>query len=91
MSYSFSVRCATKVQAMERVVEELDKVVTAQPIHAVDRKQAQAAAEAFVGVIPDPNEQQAVSVYVSGSVSWRDGNVVTSAGVNVSASVVAKQ
>jgi hypothetical protein len=94
MSYSFGVRAATKAQAMEKVAIELDKVVAAQPIHSADRAQAQAAAAAFLGIIPNANADQDFQVYVSGSVSWNGllpDAVLTSAGVNVSAALVAKE
>jgi len=94
MSYSFNVRGATKAEAMEKVVAELDKVVAAQPVHSADRAQAQAAAEAFIGLIPDSNENQEVAVTASGWVSWDlagSDTVVKAASANVSASLVAKE
>ncbi len=91
MSYSFSARGATKAEVMEKVVAELDKVVAGQPIHSADRAQAQAAAEAFLGVIPEVNENQDFYVSLSGSVSWNGtDNVVTSASANVTAALIAK-
>ena len=90
MSYSFSARGATKAEVMQKVVAELDKVVANQSIHAADRKQAQSTAEAFLGVVRNANEQEDFYVSVSGSVSWRDA-IVTSASINVSASLVAKE
>ena len=95
MSYSFGVRGATKAEVIANVSAELDKVIASQPIHSLDRAQAQAAAEAFVNVIPD-NPDKDFYVSVSGSLGW-DGIlgesvpvIVTSASVNVSASLVAK-
>lgn len=94
MSYSFGVRGATKTDAIAKVAAELDKVVTSQPIHSTDRAQAQAAAEAFINVIPD-DETKDVYVSVRGSVGWQGtldiDAVVTSASVNVSAALVAKE
>jgi hypothetical protein len=69
MSYSFSVRGATKAQAKEKVAAELAKVVAGQPIHARDQAQAQAAADAFVDLLADDDAKDVV-VSVNGSVSW---------------------
>ena len=93
MSYSFSVRGVNKEEAMERVAAVLDEVVAGQPIHARDREAALAAVSAFVNVLP-VDETRDVSVYVSGSVSWTGlspNESIMSAGVNVSASLVAKE
>ena len=96
MSYSFSVRGVTRSELVEKVSAELDKVVATQPIHSADCKQALAAAEAFIAILPDPNDKQDFCVSVSGSLSW-SGNmgasdqVLVSASVNVSASLQAKQ
>jgi hypothetical protein len=94
MSYSFSVRGATKAEVTAKVSAELDKVVATQPIHSADRAQAQAAAEAFVAIVPDNADGKDFYVSVSGSVGW-SGNlgvdsVVTSASVNVGALLIAK-
>ena len=96
MSYSFSVRGATKAEAIEKVAAELNKVVASQPIHAADSVQAQAAAEAFLNVIPSNVDGEGFYVSVSGSVGW-SGNLgtpectITSASVNVSASLITKE
>ena len=96
MSYSFSVRGATKADVINNAAAELDKVVASQPIHAADRAQAQAAAEAFLGIIPGKDDDQDFYLYVSGSVGWKGtlgaaDQVLTSASVNVSASLIAKE
>lgn len=91
MSYSFSARAATKAEVLAKVDEELDKVVAGQPIHVADRAQARAAAEAFLGVVPDPTSDQDAYVSISGSVSSNADQLVTAASVSVSASVVAKE
>jgi regulator of protease activity HflC (stomatin/prohibitin superfamily) len=91
MSYSFGVRAATKAEVAEKIAAELDKVVAAQPVHAADRAQAQAAAEAFLGILPEKPTDQDFYVSVSGSVSWKADKVLTSAGVNISASLSAKE
>ena len=91
MSYSFSVRGATKTECMEKVAAELDKVVSGQPIHSADREQAKAAVWAFLDVLPNSPEKQDLSVSVSGSLSWNGAdNAITSANVNISAGFLAK-
>lgn len=94
MSYSFSARGETKADVMKAVVVALDNVVADQPIHAADRAQAQAAVEAFLDIVPIADGKD-VSVSVSGYVSWSGlageaDQVLTSANVNVSVSLVAK-
>lgn len=37
MSYSFSVSAATKQEAIQKVADELAKVVAAQPVHSADQ------------------------------------------------------
>jgi hypothetical protein len=95
MSYSFSVRADTKAEALEKVSVELDKVVVQQPVHAADRAQAYASAEAFLEVLPSEKaENEDFYVSVSGSVGWRGTQgvdaLITSAGASISASVIAK-
>ncbi|MEO8804625.1 MAG: hypothetical protein ABI433_00970 [Burkholderiaceae bacterium] len=94
MSYSFSVRAATKAELKVKIAAELDKVVAGQPAHARDRVQAQAAADAFVDVI-DADETRDVVVTVNGSVSgqWQPDNTLTSlsgASVSISAALATK-
>lgn len=93
MSYSFNFRSATKADAKTRLAAEFDRVVQSQPSHAVDRAQAQAAAEAFIGLLPD-DEGRDVTVSVSGSVggTWSGDLVdpISSVNVNVFASLAAK-
>lgn len=94
MSYSFSIRAATKAEAKDAVFTELVKVCDQQPVHAVDSQQANAAAAAFIDVLADDASKD-VSVTVSGSVGWNGGELpnvtISSAGVNVYASLVAKE
>ena len=96
MSYSFSARGATEAETMKKVDAELDKVVASQPVHEADRMQARAAAMAFLNVLPDPSDKQEFYVSVSGSVGWSGtlgaaDQALTSASVNVGASLVAKE
>lgn len=94
MSYSFSARGETKADVMKAIAAGLDNVVAGQPIHAADRAQAEAAAEAFLGIVPAA-EGKDFSVTVNGYVSWTGlpgsaDHSLTGASVSVSVSLVAK-
>ena len=95
MSYSFTVRAETKTDTLRKVAEELDRIVDQQPVHAADRQQAFAVAEAFIEIIPDDATMD-YSVSVSGYVSWKgtlgsgEDISLTTASINASASLVAK-
>jgi hypothetical protein len=85
MSYSFSVKGATKAEASTKVAEELAKVVLAQPVHAADQAQAQAAADGFINVLADDSAQD-VSVSVNGSV-WNTDAGLQQASISLNASL----
>ncbi len=97
MSYSFSVRAASKAEAKDKVDAELAKVVESQAIHVRDRAQAQAVAEAFIDLLDD-DETRDIDVNMHGSVSWRDTlvagqegeAVLIAAGVAVSAMLITR-
>lgn len=95
MSYSFNFTAASKSEAKDKAKAELDRVVEQQPIHRNDQAQALAAAQAFIDLVPEPEEGQVVYVNVNGSVGWKgvlggDGAAdISSAAVSVSASVSA--
>lgn len=94
MSYSFSIRAATKAAAIAAAAVKLDEVVAQQPVHKVDRDQALAAVEAFVNILPD-DEARDVSLSVHGSVGWMgstDGeHSICNASVGVSAGLAPKE
>lgn len=90
MSYSFNARATTRAEIGEKVCTELDKVVESQPIHAADSGLALNTALGMINLLPKPSYQQDYSVSVSGWVGWTDGNVITSANVNVSVALVDK-
>ena len=90
MSYSFSVNAATKAEAKEKIAKEWKNIVEAQPIHSADRDSAQAFAEASVDNLNDPDATQKISVYASGSVSYRSDNSITAIGGTVNVSLAAK-
>ena len=97
MSYSFSIRADSKTTAKAKVAEELDKVLAQQPVHAADRAQALAAAEAFIDILVDNEtteaDSQDIVVSVNGSVGWQhpDQSRLTSAAVGVSAYLAPKE
>lgn len=83
MSYSFGLKAATKAAAIAEISKQLDAVVAAQPVHAADRAQAQAASEAFVNLLPDDDAQD-VGASISGWIQTTDGGLVqASVGVTV--------
>lgn len=94
MSYSFSVRAASKLLAKQLVAAEIDKVVASQPVHSTDKSQALAAADIFIDLLPD-DESQDVTVFMSGYLSgrWDKADLVSlsNVSVTVTASLVAKQ
>lgn len=94
MSYSFSVRAANKVEAKQKVADEMAKVVASQPCHAHDQAQAVAAVEAFIDCLPDDDSKD-VMASVSGSLGWLgsypDSHVFTNAGVSAYAALVTRQ
>jgi hypothetical protein len=88
MSYSFTVRAADKNEAVEKLSAEYDNIVNSQPVHSVDREQAQAAVEAFINLVRE-DEKQDILVSVSGSC-WSVEQGLNSVGLNISTSLVPK-
>jgi hypothetical protein len=72
MSFSFNVRAATESSVIAGVITKMDEVVASQPIHAGDRDQVLAAAEAFIALVPQ-NDELDYSVSVNGSTYQVDG------------------
>lgn len=93
MSYSFTVRAATRELARSQVGIKLLEVLEAQPAHQIDAEQALAAAAAFIDLLPEDSEKD-VQVMMSGSVSWHgtwgEDPRVLGAQVSVSAHLVAR-
>ena len=92
MSYSFSVKAATKAEAKAAVEAEFDKVVASQPIHARDKAVALANASAVIDLLMDVPADKLVSVSVNGYVGWmvdQEGKQpLNSASVSAGASLV---
>lgn len=90
MSYSFSLRAATKAEAKQKIATEWDGIVKTQPIHAADRESAQAFAEASVENLSEPGDTQQINVYCFGSVAYLSDNSITGVGGSVSVSLESK-
>ena len=94
MSYSFQVKGESKEEAIDAVRVKLAEVVAQQPVHAIDRDQALAAAVAVISVLPG-GADRGVSVSVSGSLGWTgtypDSHVITSAQVSVYALLMKRE
>jgi hypothetical protein len=88
MSYSFSVSAPSKDEAKTKVRDELVRVTTAQPVHALDSDQAFEAVAAFIELLHDDPTRD-VSASISGSISTTDQNV-THANVNVTVQLAAR-
>lgn len=87
MSYSFTVKAATKEEAKTKVAAELDAIAGAQPTHKVDRDGVAAVAGVFIDLLADPQENHEIQVMINGSLSWSSENVYNGAEVTVRAYV----
>lgn len=94
MSYSFSIRAATKAAAILAVAAAFDQANAQQPCHKLDREQALGAATSFINLLPeDDTRDVAVSMngYVSGTFSGNELTHLQAASVTVSAALVQRQ
>lgn len=89
MSYSFSVKEATKEATIDAVYEQLNRIAERDPIHRADVHAAMTAAAAFINTLSDEPTMD-IAVSMSGSVSWtgRQGEPqpITSVGTSISVS-----
>nr|WP_316642893.1 hypothetical protein [uncultured Roseateles sp.] len=85
MSYSLSIRGASKVLAMALVAAELEKAAALSIAHQVDKEQALAAADSFVNLLPDDDSKDVV-VAMSGGLSgqWSGVQLERVSGVSFS-------
>jgi len=67
MSYSFSVKGATKAEAIEAANKKFDETEAAQPVHALDMAAAKAATAMFTNLLADDAKCDTV-LSVNGSV-----------------------
>lgn len=96
MSYSFSIRAATKADAKASVASKMAEVVQNQPTHAHDQPRVCACAAAFIDLLAD-DESKDIVVSVYGSLGWRGSYGTdpancsfTSANISVTANLVDK-
>lgn len=89
MSYSFSIRAASKAEAVTMVAAKMAEVVAAQPVHAEDQGQAIGTAEAFIELL-EADETKDVAVSMNGSI-WKAETGVRSTSVTVNANLVEKE
>jgi hypothetical protein len=88
MSYSFSVSGKDKAEALEKITQALETTVQAQPVHSGDIAEAQATAEAFVGLLADDDTRN-VAVSMSGSI-WQNEQGVQQCSIRVDANFTAR-
>jgi hypothetical protein len=82
MSYSFSVKGATKAEAIDLANKQFDDVEKNQPAHKADMPAARTALVAFIDLLVDDSAQDC-GASVSGYLSWNDKGTYQSA-VNIS-------
>lgn len=98
MSFSFSVRAATKAALVLAVAAEMAKVAETQPAHKKDEALVNATAGAYINLLgtePAEGSNLELSASVNGSVSWIAGTAdvadnVTWANVGVSVGTTTK-
>lgn len=84
MSYSFSVKGATKQEVKDLAFTELTRICEQQPEHAADATGAFAAVTAYVEALTnDQSEHDDITVNVNGSVGWRSDKEIISAGISI--------
>jgi hypothetical protein len=97
MSYSFSIRAASKADALTKVQEQFKEVVRQQPVHVQDFEGALDAVDAYLGMLmTDDTRDVAVSVHGSVSYQWEAGVneaqvALSSVSLGISAYLVAKE
>lgn len=72
MSYSFTVVAPTKAEAKQKIAEQFGVVLQSQPVHEKDQAQAEAVAAAYMDLVADPADGEAITIFVSGYLSWSD-------------------
>lgn len=87
MSYSFTVKAATKQLAKVEVALQFEKAVAAQACHERDRLQALAAANAYVDLLAEDDSRDVV-VAMSGGLTgqWQGSDVTRIEGASLSVS-----
>lgn len=87
MSYSFTVKAATKQMAKAEVALQFEKAVAAQACHERDRLQALSAANAFIDLLAE-DESKDVVVAMNGILTgqWQGSDVTQIEGASLSVS-----
>lgn len=81
MSYSFTVKGATKAEAIAAAGVQFDSVLAQQPVHSVDMPAARETAEKFVNLLGEDDSCD-TTIAVNGSV-WTTDAGLRQASVNV--------
>jgi transposase-like protein len=71
VSFYFNFNAENKSAAKSKAAAEMANVVLQQPIHAKDEDKVLRVVEAYLNLIPEPDESECVYMTVSGSLSWR--------------------
>ena len=89
MSYQFQLRASTKIEAREKVKQQLDQVARNQVWHEKDKTIHLAALGAMLTTLDDPTINQDINVIMSGSLTgqWVGSDVTRVYGANLSISV----
>jgi len=74
MSYSFSIKAASKDEAKAGVDAEMAKVVQGQSVHSADAESAVVAASTFIDLLADLKDGEEIRVSVHGSLGWNGVN-----------------
>jgi hypothetical protein len=86
VSYSISVRAATKAEAKKQTQDRFNEVVRNQPVHEKDRAAVEALAANFIDLLDDtPPEGQVFCVAMSGSIVYTADEKTKNVNVSCSA------
>lgn len=90
MSYSFGVRAATKVEALDALAKKFKEITVDQPAHDLDEAMVQTAASHAVDLLTLPTDNDGpaakdVCINVHGSISHYADNRVTAVSLSLTA------
>lgn len=84
MSYSFTIRAATKEQAKQVFKERFEFETARQPAHNTEKQQALSAVNAFIDLLDeDLNQDVVVNVYGSVIGTWSEDHHSSVRGANI--------
>lgn len=89
MSYSFTIRAATKAEAKSLIAAKVAEIAHQQPVHATDHDQIVANAHAIVDLLPENVEGREIAATVNGYVSgtWDNEQLTELTQVSISANI----